>query len=308
MGNTECCNGKTDDASAGEISATANRPQKKALAGLAAELDSGLKVNGVGLKEAVLLQAALRGYLSRKLFHRVSFTPQRSDIVEFNVETFPDFANKETKTARKKLAKGDYIIDEVSRDEPLYEFTPVQFNDNSVYSGEWTKSGVREGRGVCYKPDGEVYEGQWSKDMYHGKGRLIMKTGDVYIGEFFEGKADGTGKYCTLEGYLYEGSWVDNLKQGKGLEITADKSTYEGEFDRGVKSGHGVFDSEDGRHYDGTWKHDVMEGYGTLTYPDGKMHEGPWENGKLHGVGRVIEDHMERKAEWNKGRRVRWLS
>jgi hypothetical protein len=69
-----------------------------------------------------------------------------------------------------------------------------------------------------------------------------------------------------------------------------------------------VFHSEDGRHYDGTWKHDVMEDYGTLTYPDGKQHEDPWENAKLNGEGRVIEDYRERKAEWNKGRRVGWLS
>jgi hypothetical protein len=265
---------------------------------------SAEEING-----AVQLQAALRGYLARQLFAKSSFRPDRDDIIDYNVESLPDFSNDNTRVARKKLGGGDYIIQELPHpDVLLFEFTPVQFNDLSVYAGEWTRSSLREGRGVLYRADGEVYEGQWRNDKPNGQGRLILKTGDVYIGEFSEGKIHGYGKYTSLEGYYYEGDWADNAKHGKGHEVFSDESVFDGEFNQGAKSGQGVFQWNDGRRFDGTWKDDLKEGYGVLTYADGRQHEGPWSNGKLHGIGKVTENGVERGVEWNQGRRVKWLS
>jgi hypothetical protein len=306
MGSIACCQGQTGDATAGEVIETANRPQRKDMA----EPGFDIAVTSFSpeeIKGAVQLQAALRGYLARRLFARSSFTPYREDIVDYSIEFIPDFSNDRTRVARRKL--GDYSIKELPHlDVQLYEFTPVHFSDNSVYAGEWTRSSLREGRGVLYKPDGEVYEGQWYNDRPHGKGRLIMRNGDVYIGEFYEGTIHGYGKYTSLEGYSYEGGWANNAKHGSGRDVFSDGTVYEGEFFYGARNGHGVFYWNDGRRFDGIWKDDNIEGYGILTYAEGRQNEGPWSHGKLHGIGKVTENGLERGVEWNQGRRVKWLS
>jgi len=38
-------------------------------------------------------------------------------------------------------------------------------------------------------PDGSMYEGEFKKDAYHGKGRLIHNDGDIYEGDWIINKA-----------------------------------------------------------------------------------------------------------------------
>lgn len=54
--------------------------------------------------------------------------------------------------------------------------------------------GGTDSRGRKKFADGSVYEGQWLKDVMHGRGKFIWPNGDIYEGEF----EDGVFQYVRL--------------------------------------------------------------------------------------------------------------
>ncbi|NXL44676.1 R10B2 protein, partial [Podilymbus podiceps] len=144
----------------------------------------------------------------------------------------------------------------------------------SWYSGDWVNN-IKEGWGMrCYK-SGNIYEGQWEKNVCHGKGRMRWLTANQeymgqwvygiqhgygthiwflkriplsqyplrneYIGDFVNGERHGHGKFVYASGAVYDGEWVCNKKHGKGKFVFKNGHVYEGEFidDRVVE--HGAF-------------------------------------------------------------------
>ncbi|XP_010022235.1 PREDICTED: radial spoke head 10 homolog B-like [Nestor notabilis] len=133
----------------------------------------------------------------------------------------------------------------------------------SWYSGDWVND-AKEGWGTrCYK-SGNIYEGQWEKNIRHGKGRMRWLTANQeymgqwvhgiqhgygihiwflkrmpasqyplrneYIGDFVNGKRHGHGKFIYASGAVYDGEWVCNKKHGKGKFVFKNGRVYEGEF------------------------------------------------------------------------------
>ncbi|XP_009809153.2 radial spoke head 10 homolog B [Gavia stellata] len=133
----------------------------------------------------------------------------------------------------------------------------------SWYSGDWVNN-VKEGWGMrCYK-SGNIYEGQWEKNVCHGKGRMRWLTANQeymgqwvdgiqhgygthiwflkrtpasqyplrneYIGVFVNGERHGHGKFIYASGAVYSGEWVCNKKHGKGKFVFKNGHVYEGEF------------------------------------------------------------------------------
>jgi len=62
---------------------------------------------------------------------------------------------------------------------------------------------------------GEVYEGGFREDDYHGKGKLTDEDGNVYEGDFIEGSKHGIGKMTYADGKVEEGKWEDDEFVGK---------------------------------------------------------------------------------------------
>ena len=58
------------------------------------------------------------------------------------------------------------------------------YPNGEYYDGGLNGEGMREGRGVCYYVNGDVYEGDWVKDKRHGRGKLSQADGGEYVGEF----------------------------------------------------------------------------------------------------------------------------
>ena len=56
-------------------------------------------------------------------------------------------------------------------------------------------------------PDGTVYEGLWSSNLYNGRGKLYHASGDLYEGEFVDDMAQGFGIYQHANGSKYVGYW-----------------------------------------------------------------------------------------------------
>ncbi|NXI93414.1 R10B2 protein, partial [Psophia crepitans] len=133
----------------------------------------------------------------------------------------------------------------------------------SWYSGDWVNN-IKEGWGMrCYK-SGNIYEGQWEKNVRHGKGRMRWLTANQeymgqwvygiqhgygthiwflkripvsqyplrneYIGDFVNGDRHGHGRFIYASGAVYDGEWVCNKKHGKGKFVFNNGHVYEGEF------------------------------------------------------------------------------
>lgn len=306
MGNTACCTVDNDTTNIGEVNATASfRPQKKAMAGLIEDLQGGGSVNGVGLKEAVALQAVLRGYLARRmLMQRLKFEPERGDIKDLHYGEVPEHLVQH-------CASLEQIIGEVPKPEHSrsLEIGPVLFNDGSIYVGEWSQSSARSGFGIQYWPETKrIYKGEWENDQPSGEGLLLYENEDMYKGHFKDGLPDGEGLLMTHDRTRYQGEWKEGKRHGRGKELLHNSCTYEGGYANDLMEGFGLFCWDGVHNYSGHWKAGQKHGHGQMTWNDGKIYVGAWEYDKQHGEGILTEVSGEpKKGEWNKGRRTRWV-
>eukprot|EP01079_Euglenida_sp_SAG-EU17-18_P002425 gene2425-3204_t len=122
------------------------------------------------------------------------------------------------------------------------------------------------GQAILEWSNGDLYDGEFRADLYHGKGQLDTAVGDRYVGD-----------------------WVDGLKHGQGRLIKADGSTYDGSWRDDAISGQGTFVQADGSSYQGEWAQNGRHGRGTMTYgpKDNWMfcYSGGWAENKFHGQG-----------------------
>lgn len=51
------------------------------------------------------------------------------------------------------------------------------------------------------------YEGEFVKDLKHGKGVFRLRNGEVFEGEFWQDGVNGRGKYYCRDGKVVEGEW-----------------------------------------------------------------------------------------------------
>ena len=73
-----------------------------------------------------------------------------------------------------------------------------------------------EGYGRLISNSGNVYEGDFVRNMKHGHGTLNFKvSGDSYTGDFEMDKISGKGKYIfSAEQRTYEGEFVEGSPYG----------------------------------------------------------------------------------------------
>ena len=58
---------------------------------------------------------------------------------------------------------------------------PSELYNNCYYFGQW-QSGMRNGYGKLFFPDGSYYSGNFRNDRAEGQGRLHHTNGDYYKG------------------------------------------------------------------------------------------------------------------------------
>ena len=162
--------------------------------------------------KAVRIQSFYRGYMTRKKlaaqypnyrgFGRTGANGE-TRVVRRPLTSVPDYSNPETRATEKKLGAFVYDVAQSESDGKLEERGPFELDNGAIYIGQWSKDGVRHGRGVQIWPDGSKYEGYWKEDMANGRGRLIHADGDVYEGDWQDDKAHGHGRYTHYDGAKY---------------------------------------------------------------------------------------------------------
>ena len=160
----------------------------------------------------------LKGYGARKKFKRKGAFESRNSVVNAVIDKLGPVINQDSRL-----------------ESSSYTNAPIRAVNGALYKGEWSKEGLRHGKGKQIWDDGSVYEGSWINDHVEGWGRLVHADGDVYEGEWSNDMANGVGSYYHLDGTKYVGAWINDKQHGKGIEIWPDGACYEGEYIDGEK-------------------------------------------------------------------------
>ena len=154
------------------------------------------------------------------------------------------------------------------------------FANGEIYEGDFSYGGERMGNCTVKYPNGNEYNGKWSRNSECGKGTMKYKNGDIYIGNWDSNNQNGQGKMKYKNGDYYDGNWSSGKPSGKGEMIYANGDIYEGEWKNGVKSEKGRMIYANGDIYTGEWKKDEKNGRGEMIYSNHiiKQIKGNWQN------------------------------
>lgn len=242
-------------------------------------------------EKIVKVQALYKGKMQKRLYKRQIEEMKQIHDQQFlepparEVTTIPEYGNEATKQIEIQLGQFPYDPNEDPKDVELIERGPFELDNGAIYIGQWSKDGLRFGRGIQIWTDGSKYQGFWKNDMANGKGRLIHSDGDVYIGDWLNDKAHGFGVYTHMDGAKYEGEWKEDKQHGSGIETWPDNARYDGDYEYGKKHGKGTFHWADGSVYKGEFQHNNIHGKGVYVWSDQRKYDGDWVNNKMEGRG-----------------------
>ncbi|RYZ83346.1 MAG: hypothetical protein EOP04_20145, partial [Proteobacteria bacterium] len=98
------------------------------------------------------------------------------------------------------------------------------YADGRVYDGAWTLD-KREGNGVQWwdpnDPKFIDYKGNWSNEKMNGTGILTFRNGEIYEGQFQDNLFHGKGRRTLPNKDIREGSWVKGELEGECILTTA---------------------------------------------------------------------------------------
>ncbi|CDW71111.1 phosphatidylinositol-4-phosphate 5- [Stylonychia lemnae] len=205
------------------------------------------------------------------------------------------------------------------------------------YKGLWKNDQRLKGSMVL--SDGNVYDGEWLNDAFHGKGKLTFKSfskgdkgitfegqfdsghqtsygklihpnGDIYQGDLDEQKMHGKGILYKANGDIYDCQWIDDRKEGTGFIQYSNGDSFKGEFHDDKIDGFGTLMMRENKQlYIGNWTNNNKQGQAYLIYSDrNKYFEGNFKNNKPDGQGHIINEppdmtkifsHFNIPEDWN---------
>ncbi|CAK4077003.1 unnamed protein product [Aphanomyces euteiches] len=233
---------------------------------------------------------------------------KRTPVRETTAATEPK-ASKDSQKKKPKQCSRLISCKKIKKD--VYMIT---YDDASKYIGEIdVESRQRHGKGVFQTQQGDVMEGHWKddrfhgfgtrvfaltrdrhegmyyKDKRHGRGTYLWINGDKYIGEFYNGRMQGSGILLYSNGDVFEGTWskgviVDGTKtfsNGDKVQGSAEASTWTS----GFLTGEGTKSFRNGDVYHGHLQLNVMSGHGRFLWANGDRYHGMWVCNQMQGVG-----------------------
>jgi hypothetical protein len=134
-------------------------------------------------------------------------------------------------------------------------------SNGDVYDGEF-RFNVRKGHGVLCTRDGKkIYEGEWSCDLYQGKGTLhnvnneTSATLSQQVINYFDINKSG-GFDQLFENYT--GDFINGHFEGHGVLQLVDGTTYSGEFRGGSLNGKATLQMTNGERITGEWRDNCL--------------------------------------------------
>lgn len=123
-----------------------------------------------------------------------------------------------------------------------------------IYDGHYI-NGLKDGQGIFYYKNDDIYSGNWKEDKRHGYGVFVSSaTGSVYEGSWLNGLQDAMGGGGHNK-QSYRGT--DDDDGSCGCMYYKNGNIYKGGFSKGMKEGSGkFFYASSGKLYDGEWNED----------------------------------------------------
>eukprot|EP00347_Sterkiella_histriomuscorum_P004159 403361531 len=185
----------------------------------------------------------------------------------------------------------------------------MSLSDGNIYDGEW-KNDVFHGKGqLKFKAhkkgeEGITFEGQFEDGHQQPEGKLFYPNGDIYIGQIDEYKKDGKGIMYLNNGDIQDCFWIDERKNGTGFIQYQNGDCFKGEFRDDKIDGFGTFFIQATLElYIGNWINNNRQGQAYIIYKDqAKYYEGNFKNNKMDGQGQIINkapDMLEILSQFN---------
>jgi hypothetical protein len=99
-------------------------------------------------------------------------------------------------------------------------------NEGAIFVGEFENGNRRKGR--MKNKNGDIYDGNFQNNRYHGQGEYKASNGDKYIGDYKDGSFNGFGIYTFASGEKYIGEWKNHKRNGQGINIDTNRQVREG--------------------------------------------------------------------------------
>eukprot|EP01034_Spumella_vulgaris_P021466 gene21466-27501_t len=90
----------------------------------------------------------------------------------------------------------------------------MTYTNGDVYTGDWLRN-VKEGEGTMTYANGNVYTGQLSQDTRDGEGAMTYANGSVYTGRWSRDVKEGEGTMTHCNGNVYTGQWWQDRRDGE---------------------------------------------------------------------------------------------
>lgn len=145
--------------------------------------------------------------------------------------------NRKSSAPQDKQKRGKQA--EVVEEDPLPDNGNDTFNSSDgKYEGEWKKiEGTIKRHGLGkFTTEQFTYEGEFSEDLFNGKGVLQYQDGSYYKGEFRNGKICGQGEMLFPNGSRYDGQWYDGRMHGIGTFYTKNNQQWSGYWCHGMST------------------------------------------------------------------------
>ena len=145
--------------------------------------------------------------------------------------------NRKSSAPAAQQKRGKQV--EVVEEDPLPDNGNDTFNcADGKYEGEWKKfDGVVKRHGLGkFTTEQFTYEGEFSEDLFNGKGVLKYQDGSYYDGEFSKGKICGKGEMLFPNGSRYDGQWYDGRMHGIGTFYTINNQQWSGYWCHGMST------------------------------------------------------------------------
>lgn len=135
----------------------------------------------------------------------------------------------------------------------------------------------------------------------HGFGSALLPNGDIYEGQYYRNMRHGRGVYAFKNGARYDGEWRKGLKHGQGIFYYPDGSKYEGDWWKDKRQGYGTYCYQNGDTFEGAWFKNERHGLGAYTYAaSGVKFLGTWIDGKMIGPGHVVYSGYCYHGRWER--------
>ena len=180
-------------------------------------------------------------------------------------------------------------------------FGRIFFPNDDIYEGELTQS-IPHGKGIFLFSKGDIYKGDFILGEITGKGTYFFEDKTYYCGDFTKGAFNGEGSMKWTNGVEYHGIFSNSCLDIKG-KIFSDllQEKYTGNFSNNEFNGNGIYKYQNGDIYDGNFENGLRRGKGNYKVKNGLEFLGNWEEDLPNGEGIIFCGKLKIKGKWKDG-------